>query len=277
MVAQYAALFELRELKDHGVDDSQYLHSLTYVDLSSEQFISISDNDAKRLRGIHTALKLIVMQRAVPEVQMPKVLTAEQCAEYISSFDLDISHIESEQWDGIPWQLRGYLEKLRDGDKYTRVANMHKHSKKRDAQGRTAFGRNEDKAFGFYEQAVIDLMNVVDTDPKRNPNRDPQLSAEILRWLDRDVNPEPGFEPDVSAAGVPRVRGTKSKYALVEDEPVVGVRLRKHWRQREALTKAALELIYAEPEEAALTEEQQLRMREKFLALQRIVNGDDDD
>ena len=79
------------------------------------------------------------------------------------------------------------------------------------------------------------------------------------------------------AAGVPRVRGTKSKYALVDDEPVVGVRLRKHWRQREALTKAALELIYAEPEEAALTEEQQLRMREKCLALQRIVNGDDDD
>jgi hypothetical protein len=83
--------------------------------------------------------------------------------------------------------------------------------------------------------------------------------------------------PSLGAAGVPRVRGTKSKYALVDDEPVVGVRLRKHWRQREALTKAALELIYAEPEEAVLTEEQQLRVREKFLALQRIVNGDDDD
>jgi hypothetical protein len=36
-------------------------------------------------------------------------------------------------------------------------------------------------------------------------------------------------------------------------------------------------LIYAEPEEAALTEEQHQRVREKFLALQRIVNGDDDD
>jgi hypothetical protein len=83
--------------------------------------------------------------------------------------------------------------------------------------------------------------------------------------------------PSLGAAGVPRVRGIKSKYALVDDEPVVGVRLRKHWRQREALVKAALELIYAEPEKAVLTEEQQLRMREKFLALQRIVNGDDDD
>ena len=81
----------------------------------------------------------------------------------------------------------------------------------------------------------------------------------------------------LDAAGVPRVRGIKSKYALVDHEPVVGIRLRKHWRQREALVKAALEFIYAEPEEAVLTEEQQLRMREKCLALQRIVNGDDDD
>jgi len=71
----------------------------------------------------------------------------------------------------------------------------------------------------------------------------------------------------LGAAGVPRVRGTKSKYALVDDEPVVGVRLRKHWRQREALTKAALELIYAEPEEAVLTEEQYQRVRAKFTGL----------
>jgi hypothetical protein len=73
--------------------------------------------------------------------------------------------------------------------------------------------------------------------------------------------------PSLGAAGVPRVRGTKSKYALVDDEPVVGVRLRKHWRQREALTKAALELIYAEPEKAVLTEEQHQRVRAKFTGL----------
>jgi hypothetical protein len=45
------------------------------------------------------------------------------------------------------------------------------------------------------------------------------------------------------------------------------VRLRKHWRQREALVKAALELIYAEPEKAVLTEEQHQRVRAKFTGL----------
>lgn len=275
-VAQYAALFELRTIKNEGVDDSQYLHSLTYVDLSSEQFVDINYAEAERLRGITAALKQIVVQRAVPDHKMQTVLDAQQYAEYIESYDFDMSHIESDEHNDMPWQLRDYLVKVRDGDKYTRIANMFKRSTKRDAQGRTAFGRNEDKAFSFYEEAVMDLVNLVDTDPRRNPTPDHQLSAEILRWLDRDVNPALGFEPDVSAAGVPRVRGTKSKYALIDDEPVVGVRLRKHWRQREALVKAALELIYAEPEEAVLSEEQQLRLREKFLALQRIVNSEDD-
>jgi hypothetical protein len=55
----------------------------------------------------------------------------------------------------------------------------------------------------------------------------------------------------------------------VDDDPVVGSRLRKHWRQREALTKAALELVYAEPEEAVLTDEQRLKLRNKLDALLR--------
>ena len=271
-VAQYAALFELGHIKTEGVDDSQYLHALTYVDLGSEQFVDIAHDDIDRLQRITTALKLIVAQRAVPERKMRTVLTQEQYAEYISSFDLDMSHIESDDHGDMPWQLRDYMDNVRDGDKYTRIANLFKHSSKRDAQGRTAFGRYEDKAFSCYEAAVMDLVNMVDTDPRRNPMPDHQLSAEILRWLDRDVNTQIGFEPDVSAAGVPRVRGTKSKYSLIDAAPVVGVRLRKHWRQREALAKAALELLYTEPEEEVIADEQLQRMRDKFTALQRVIN-----
>lgn len=258
------------------MDDSDYLHSLTYVDLESEQFVDIEHADVVRLRVINAALKHVIKQRAVPKHEMQRALMQEQYTAYVDSFDWDMSHVESDESDDLPWQLRDYMSKIQQGDRYTRISNMFRRSKKRDAQGRTAFGRNEDKAFSFYEEAVMDLVNLVDTDPRRNPAPDHQLSAEILRWLDRDVNTELGFEPDVSAAGVPRVRGTKSKYALIDDEPVVGVRLRKHWRQREALVKAALELVYAEPEEAVLSEEQQLRLREKFLALQRIVNSEDD-
>lgn len=268
--AQFAALFELRRIKYEGVDDSQYLHALTYVDLESEQFIDIEHADVVRLRGITVALKRIVEQRAVPDRQMRSVLPAEQFAEYVASFDWDMSHVESDDRGDMPWQLCDYMDKVREGDKYTRIANLFKRSKKRDTQGRTAFGRYEAKAEGCYEDAVMDLVNAIDTNPLRNPNPGSKVAGDILRWLDRDVNLEPGYAPDTTAVGVPRIRGSKSKYTLVESDPVVGVRLRKHWRQREALSKAALELLYAEPDEDVLTDEQRQNLRDKFNALLRI-------
>jgi hypothetical protein len=90
------------------------------------------------------------------------------------------------------------------------------------------------------------------------------------------VNPEPGFEPDVSIAGVPRLRGSRSKYTQMDADPVIGVRLRKYWRQREALSIAVLELLYVEPEEDVLTEEQRQQMYDKFNKLLRI-GGDTKD
>lgn len=269
-------MFELRRIKYEGVDDSQYLHSLTYVDLESEQFTNINVADIQRLRSITAALKLIVVQRAVAESKMRVALTAEQFDEYVNSFDWDMSHVESDEHDDLPWQLVDYMDKVREGDRYTRISNMFKRSKKRDAQGRTAFGRYEARAESCYEDAVMDLCNAVDTNPLRNPNPDGKVAGEILRWLDRDVNPEPGYAPDTTAAGVPRIRGTKSKYTLVDADPVVGVRLRKHWRQREALSKAALELLYAEPDEDVLTDEQRQKLRDKYDELLRSINPERD-
>ena len=268
-------MFELRRVKYEGVDDSQYIHSLHYADLDSERFTNIDDAELKRLRHITAALKLIVAQRAVPDSKMRSALTAEQYDEYVKSFDWDMSHVECDEHDDLPWQLVDYMDKVRQGDKYTRISNLFKRSKKRDAQGRTAFGRYEAKAESCYEDAVMDLVNAIDTDPLRNPMPDSKVAGEILRWLDRDVNPEPGYAPDTTAAGVPRIRGTKSKYTLVESDPVVGVRLRKHWRQREALSKAALELLYAEPEEDVLTDEQRQKLRNKYDELLRMGLDDD--
>lgn len=265
-------MIQLRLIKHEGVDDSQYIHSLHFVELDNEHFKNITADDVVRLQKLAAALKRIVAERAVAERDMRSALTAEQFDEYITSFDWDMSHAESDERDDMPWQLHNYMQKVREGDRYTRIANMFKRSKKRDARGRTAFGKYEDLAFGCYEEAIMDLCNAVETDPRRNPQPDSKLAGDILRWLDREVNPEPGFEPDISAAGVPRIRGTRSKYTLIDADPIVGVRLRKHWRQREALSKAALELLYEEPEEDVLTDEQRQKMRDKLSGLLRVAN-----
>ena len=221
---QYATLFQLRRVKYDGVDDSQYIHALTYADLDCEQFKSIDAEDVKRLHKFAAALERLVQQRTVFDWQMHTLLLPQQYHEYMNSFDLDMSHVESEHSADMPWQLREYMHKIQQGDKYTRTANLFKRSKKRDAQGRTAFGRYESLAFGCYEEAVMDLCTCIDTDTQRNPNADAALAGQILRWLDRDVSAETGCGPDISITGVPRVRGIKNKYTLVYTQPVVGVR-----------------------------------------------------
>ena len=263
---QYATLFQLRRVKYDGVDDSQYIHALTYADLDCEQFKSIDAADVKRLHKFAAALERLVQQRTVFDWQMHTLLLPQQYHEYMNSFDLDMSHVESEHSADMPWQLRDYMDKIQQGDKYTRTANLFKRSKKRDAQGRTAFGRYESLAFGCYEEAVMDLCSCIDTDLQRNPNADAALAGQILRWLDRDVSAEAGCGPDISITGVPRVRGIKNKYTLVHTQPVVGVRLRKHWRQREAISKAALELLYDTPEEQVVTAQQQQQLLDKLKA-----------
>ena len=260
---QFKALFKLQDIRDNGVDDSQYLHSLTYVDLDNETLRRIDGEDVERLLEISRALDYIVRQRSVSERTMQSVLTEEQFAAYVESFNWSMSHVEDDQSVDIPWELQEYMQKIRAGDRYTRIANLFKHAKKQDYNGRTAYQRYLYKAEGCYEDAVMDLLGYIDTDPKTNPNVDTALAGEILRCLDRDVSAKHGESPDITALGVPRVRGTKSKYTQIDAQPVVGERLRRHWRQREALCSAALELIYDEPDEA-MTERQQEKLRQRF-------------
>jgi hypothetical protein len=176
-------------------------------------------------------------------------LTAKQFDEYAASFEWDISHVEREETDDMPWQLRDYCDRIRAGDRYTRIANLFQRSQKRDSSGKTARQRFLSRAESCYEEAVTDLCSCLELDPTRNPSPDHKLAGEIQRWLDRDVSTKDGEQPDTSSQGVPRLRGSKSKYAQMDAKPVIGTRLRKHWRQRESLSKAALELIYDEPEE----------------------------
>ena len=241
-------LFDLRAIKySSNIDDSQYIHQLTYNALRDVPFRLINDTEYASLRLIKAALVSVIAQRAVPKQKMLAALGKESYLEYVQSYDMDISHVESD-WtttESMPSVLYDYMQYVKDGDKYTRLANLFRRSIKRDANGKTAFQRMETKAESCYEDAVMLLTNVIDTNPLRNPMPDVQQSHEMQRWLDRDVSCELGFEPDACIAGVPRIRGTKSKFAQISTAPAVGQRLRQYWRQREALVQVALGLLYS--------------------------------
>ena len=264
---QYAVLFQLRELKHNaGVDDSDYIHVLHYVELELDNIADITSDELARLKYIRTGLSYLLRKRAVPSSTMRKALDDEQHAEYVRSFDMDISHVETEDGcgDAMPIQFIDYMDMVRKGDKYTRIANLFKYKQRiRHANGKTAYSKYETLAEGCYEDAVMHLCSYLETDATKNPKADYTLASAITRWLDRDVDTRDGFAPDITQAGVPRVKGSRSKFSLDYAKPVVGTKLRKYWRQRNALVDAALPLIYAEKQlsDDELTEAAAIRIR----------------
>jgi hypothetical protein len=149
LVAQYAALYALRKVAAGSVDDSQYIHALTYRDLSIESFRELLHDECQQLQCIVKCLESIQQVKAVPVSLMRSALTTAQYENYLASFDLEMSHVEADDAGDMPYFLHDYLAAIKQGDKYTRIAKMLRRAKKKDANGQTAFGRNEAKAFGY--------------------------------------------------------------------------------------------------------------------------------
>jgi hypothetical protein len=282
--AQWRVLLLLRAVHNSDADTSGYMTVLDDVVLAHEVFADIDLQQTRQLLQIARALPSIVAQRAVPAAVMQRALTAEQHVAYMDSYDTDISHVESEDEIPMPTVLVDYMSTVKQGDKYERMANMHSRSKKRDYQGKTAAMRYRDMAEGCYESALMDLLAVLDTDPKTNPKSNTQLAAEVQYWLDRDVDASMhGNAPYPCMQQMPRVRGSGGKYVLIAAERISGQRQRRYWRQREALCAAALTLIYGDPENlhtAHVDEWHSARARQASSKLQQIlrnVYGDDDE
>jgi hypothetical protein len=245
-VTQYTALQLLRAIKYSAVDDSSVIHALSYNDLDSEQFVDIDDIAYKLLTRITRALQAVKLQHAVSAKSMQVALTAEQHAFYLDSFKVYMSPEEDAKGDLMPTLLRDYAEQIKLGDKYAGLASRQRgrNVQRRDAQGRTAAQRSSYKSEAMYERAIALLISALDYDKSRNPNFNAALAGDVAMWLDRNVSCEPGEQPALDIESVPRIRGSRSQHCLVAAEKMWGPRLRRYWRQREALVNAALQLLY---------------------------------
>jgi hypothetical protein len=126
----------------------------------------------------------------------------------------------------------------------------------------------------MYEGAIALLVGVLDSDRLRNPSYSAATAHDVAKWIDRSVECEPGCEPSLDIESVPRIRGSSSKYCQVAAERMWGARLRKYWRQREALVSAALLLLHGEQLQVAATPiSGKLRKMQKMM---RNINSEKD-
>ena len=240
---QHTVLITLRRIKNSGVDDSQIIHSLTYVDLDRESFINISAENTDRLGRLAECLQFVGEMRSVPTPKLRAALTPDQFTAYLDSFNYDISHAESEMEFGMPDELKHFAELVRKGDRFTALSNgfRNRGSTKRDHMGRTASARLEQRAESAYEDAGLYLIDLLEGLP--GMPFDHELAHRVREWLDRDVG-KTGEDSGQDSLSTARIRGSRSEYTLMSAEPMWGKRLSKYWRQREALTNATIPFLY---------------------------------
>jgi hypothetical protein len=191
-------------------------------------------------------LERIEHQKLIPKLLLKQALNQKQFSDYIESYNSQISHAEDELTERMPNALIYFARLVKEGDKYNALADRFSNSKnkKRDNLGQTTSERLRNKAEGRYEQASLHLNDLLEPIP--GMPFDPIRANKVLLWLDRDVGTEYENRSGADCVSTARIRGSKSKYAQKRNVPIWGVRVGKYWRQREAVVKATMLLLYGE-------------------------------
>lgn len=223
-------------------------------------FAELDRGEAKRLEQCVRVLAKISEGKTVGDVLLQSALTEEEFAKYRQSYSLAVAHTEHEWDERRPSDLTHYIKLVARADFYNAMADRcsRAKTKKYYKDGQSSAQRMRYKAVHMYERALEYLRELFEN----------SMSVQgVEHWLDRDVSWKQGEEPGTDAVSIPRVRGSRSDYALQSNIPIWNAKRGKFWRQREALSQAALTLLYEEPEEAVLTDEQREKLRKLRSAL----------
>ena len=209
-------------------------------------FIVIDSFENKQLAYLVRCLERIEQQKSVSKLLLKQALNQKQFADYIESYNWQISHAEDELTEGMPDELLYFARMVKEGDKYNALADRFSNSrnKKRDYLGQTTSERLRNKAEACYEQASLFLNDLLE--PLAGMPFNSDRAHKVSIWLDRDVGTEYENRSGADCVGTARIRGSKSKYAQKRNVPIWGVRVAKYWRQREAVVKATMLLLYGE-------------------------------
>lgn len=214
--------------------------------MPDKAFIIIDPAQNKCLTYLVRCLERIEQQKSVPKLLLKQALNQKQFSDYIDSYNLQISHAEDELSEGMPDELIYFARMVKEGDKYNGLADRFSKSKNKniDHLGKTTSERLRNKAESCYEIASMFLNDLLE--PLPGMPFDSARAYKVSIWLDRDVGTEYENRSGADCVSTARIRGSKSKYAQKRNVPIWGVRVGKYWRQREAVVKATMLLLYGE-------------------------------
>jgi hypothetical protein len=258
----------------HHAGDNHVHELFADYNIGNEQFIALADAGTKRIAAIKSALTCIAENQLAPRRLLDRALIDAQltqyreCCQQPTSFDIEYREAD------FPLQFLRYLQLVRQGDRYTALANsaLRKKSLKKDYLGQTTTQRFFHLAEGSYESAVMDLTDLLE--PLQGMPFDHAQAERIRLILDRPVDCRVGYEPNADPVCVPRLKTSRSKYAIKDD--IASATKHEHLLgcQRDALIPAALELLYGKQERKEDAQTADI-LRNKLAQLKQAVRRDD--
>jgi hypothetical protein len=242
-VLQHTALLLMQQLQA-CTEEPDAIPAIEWMDLSEREFIELTVQQQQLLPRAIAVLRLLLANKNATVAQMRAALTPEQYAQYVGSFDWQVSHAESE-WENRPEEIDHYLRLVKLGDFFNGAADRaakraatSRYAKRYGMNGRTSGAKLRDKAESYYEDALLYL---------RDDCAD--IIATLQPWFDRVLDSDPATTKLYEdAAGVPRMRGSRSQHCLDKTRNLWGATKSKHYRQREIIAESVYNMLFAEEE-----------------------------
>lgn len=242
-----------------------------YVDPSIplREFVSVID--AARLNDIAELLNIALDGKNIPVAKLKRALTADEFAEFTASSAAVSEQSEIMFGEGMPEQLKSYNKKLNASDfmwsRYEAMPAVAAYGSKR----KVTPAQVENRAESLYEDALENLEETFGCAERGDWGS--EMLPRLHRWMDRSIDFNAGFNrtlaPDVHS--VPRVRGSKSKYAQDSGLPKLSKRMKQQLCALNALLVAGCEIAFVVPypKPAQLTATQSHDLKSKLANLMK--------
>lgn len=246
----------------------QYTYTTPTWSLRAE----LTAQQVQQLQAINTAMRTALQHKSVTISQLRRALTQQQLEDFAASL-VDVHETSEIMYGGgVPEQLRVYNAALKAADfawsRFEALPTTPRHHARRV---KNASANMEDRAISLYEVAIERLADVF-TSAQRG-DYGVGMYSELQTWMDRAVEFDSKMPNavDTHPYAMPRVRGSKSRYAQDTGLPKLSTRIKREYCALTALLVAGCELAFVLPEqqENALTQQEQQQQREKLQSLLR--------
>lgn len=248
----------------------QYTYTTPTWPLRSE----LTAQQVQQLQAINSAVRTALQHKSITLSQLRRALTPQQLQEFAASLADVHEPSEIMYGGGMPEPLRDYNKALKAADfAWSRFEALPTTPRHNTRSAKKAGVNMEDRAISLYEHAIECLADIF-TSAQRG-DYGAGMYADLQAWMDRAVEFDAlnASVVDTNPYAMPRVRGSRSRYAQDSGLPKLSKRIKREYCALISLLVAGCELAFVLPvqQAQAMTQQEQQQQRDKLRMLLRKI------